>query len=427
MSDDRRLDRAARSWLEAGPVKAPDHAVDAALLEIQTTQQERDWHVPWRVRTMSNTARLAVAAIAIALVVVGGALLLKPGGNQTVGAPTIAPSSSAAAAPSASAPTVTPAPVDYSMLHGRILMEHLGNAPDRSEVSSDYHTDRRRFYWMNPATMTGSTAVEFLPGQPPSGKVTADISPNQRKLVFQDTDPSGEHIWLANLDGTGLQKIATTCPGKAACADWDPAFDPTGTKVVFVRGQGHTAVLVIKDLGSGTERVLQSTSGSSDNNVPEQPSWSPDGQKIAFGKIDWNGDAPIKGVVSVVDVLADRTTILPIALNFPGDPYWSRDGSRLLIVDGPLSMAAVALPYAGRTAEAYSIAADGTDLVQITHTVGNVVTANFTPDDHVLFFSNYFYLVGFDGTDQRPVNIHGDDLSELANGFGYVGHWIDTP
>ena len=48
MTDDRSLERAARSWIEAGPTRAPDRAVEAALLRIQTTPQERDLRVPWR-------------------------------------------------------------------------------------------------------------------------------------------------------------------------------------------------------------------------------------------------------------------------------------------------------------------------------------------------------------------------------------------
>ena len=42
MTDDRSLERAARSWLEEGPTRAPDRPVDAALARIQTTRQERD-------------------------------------------------------------------------------------------------------------------------------------------------------------------------------------------------------------------------------------------------------------------------------------------------------------------------------------------------------------------------------------------------
>ena len=42
MTDDRSLERAARSWLEVGPTEAPERAVEAALLRIDTTPQERD-------------------------------------------------------------------------------------------------------------------------------------------------------------------------------------------------------------------------------------------------------------------------------------------------------------------------------------------------------------------------------------------------
>ena len=52
MTDDRSLERAARSWLESGPTEAPDRAVDAALLRIQTTRQDRVTPVPWRLPKM---------------------------------------------------------------------------------------------------------------------------------------------------------------------------------------------------------------------------------------------------------------------------------------------------------------------------------------------------------------------------------------
>jgi hypothetical protein len=48
MSDDRLLERNARAWLERGPTDAPDRVVEAALLAIETTNQERDLRIPWR-------------------------------------------------------------------------------------------------------------------------------------------------------------------------------------------------------------------------------------------------------------------------------------------------------------------------------------------------------------------------------------------
>jgi hypothetical protein len=88
MNDDRRLERAARSWIEAGPTQAPERAVEAALRRIETTHQDRDLRVPWR--TPSMPFRIAAAA-AIAVALVGGALTLGPLLNET--GPGVLPSS----------------------------------------------------------------------------------------------------------------------------------------------------------------------------------------------------------------------------------------------------------------------------------------------------------------------------------------------
>ena len=86
MTDDRSLERAARSWLEIGPTEAPERAVEAALLRIDTTPQERDWHVPWRLPKMTTPARVAAAAV-IGVLAVGGALFVLSPGRSGVGGP----------------------------------------------------------------------------------------------------------------------------------------------------------------------------------------------------------------------------------------------------------------------------------------------------------------------------------------------------
>lgn len=100
MNDERSLERAARSFLEPGPTRAPEAAVEAALARIQTIPQERDWHVPWRNRPMTMPVRLLVAAVAIAIVAAGGALILGPRGPGV--GPGTSPSPSERASPSLS-------------------------------------------------------------------------------------------------------------------------------------------------------------------------------------------------------------------------------------------------------------------------------------------------------------------------------------
>ncbi len=125
MTDDRSLERAARSWLEIGPTEAPDRAVEAALLRIQTTPQERDLRIPWRFPTMTTPARVATAAV-IGVLVVGGALFIlgRPGQSDIGG-----PGPTATSTPSTSP---TPVPVGQREPVAR---------PDRSRSARAGSTD----------------------------------------------------------------------------------------------------------------------------------------------------------------------------------------------------------------------------------------------------------------------------------------------
>ena len=104
MTDDRSLERAARSWIEVGPTRAPSHAVDAALLRIETTRQERDLRIPRRFTTMPMPARVAAAALIGVLLVGGAVYMFSPSNRSDVGlpGPQPAPVSTPSPAPSAS-------------------------------------------------------------------------------------------------------------------------------------------------------------------------------------------------------------------------------------------------------------------------------------------------------------------------------------
>ena len=107
MIDDRSLERAARSWLEYGPTQAPDHAVLAALDQIEITPQDRVWPPPIGDRWVGRVYRLATGFAAVAILV-GAALLLNRGPGP---GPAISPTSSPTSSPTAatSGPTSSPA------------------------------------------------------------------------------------------------------------------------------------------------------------------------------------------------------------------------------------------------------------------------------------------------------------------------------
>jgi hypothetical protein len=102
MTDDRSLERAARSFIEPGPTRAPEGAVERALDIIQTTHQERDLHLPRRFTTMTLAVRIA-ASLAVGVIAVGAvAFMVRPASSEVSTRPTS----------TASASTPTPSPSD---------------------------------------------------------------------------------------------------------------------------------------------------------------------------------------------------------------------------------------------------------------------------------------------------------------------------
>src|SRR5262245_43305241 len=121
MTDDRSLERTARSWLEIGPTAAPERAVDAALLRIESTPQERDLRVPWRITARPMPSALAAAALIGARLVGGASFAFSSGGRSSLAVPD--PSSSPA-----STPVVTPSPVaSHAVASDAMPSETWGN------------------------------------------------------------------------------------------------------------------------------------------------------------------------------------------------------------------------------------------------------------------------------------------------------------
>jgi hypothetical protein len=94
MIDQRELDRMLGAFFNEGPDELADRVIDAALDEIDQTQQRRAVRLPRGYRAMSMLTRLAAAA-AIGVLAVGGALYLARPGQPGVGGPGPTPGASA--------------------------------------------------------------------------------------------------------------------------------------------------------------------------------------------------------------------------------------------------------------------------------------------------------------------------------------------
>ena len=132
MTDDRSLERAARSWIEAGPSRAPERVVEVALDLIATTPQEQDLRVLRRIN-MPTYARIAAAAVIGVLAIGGAFFFIGRTGDTNVGgsAPSARPSNSPwlSASPSPSQTATVRTLPDGPLPAGTYTFQPFGSGP----------------------------------------------------------------------------------------------------------------------------------------------------------------------------------------------------------------------------------------------------------------------------------------------------------
>jgi Tol biopolymer transport system component len=159
-------------------------------------------------------------------------------------------------------------------------------------------------------------------------------------------------IYVVNADGTGLQPLTETLGWEE-----DPSWSPDGTRVAYTAYSpgnlyvGGASVWVMNADGSGKKQLSDGYGFS--------PSWSPDGKQLVYvaavNTTPLNTPVVLSGTHLVVDLIvldADGGNARTIAgINYlPVAPSWTPDGDVLFLRDGDL----------------YSIKADGTGEVRIT-------------------------------------------------------------
>lgn len=194
-------------WLEADPDHAPPETLETVLAAFPSIPQRRAWRVPWRFTTMNCFMPIGAAA-AIAIVLVGGALLtLRPSEGGVGTSPT--------ASPSASPPSAAPASPSPS--------------PDRAACN-----------------LVTADEAERIAGIPGLGALpTASGAGNETTCVYRD---GGGNIVLrveyTQAGGSGLFELAQNAPGVEGVADLGDGavFDPATSTLSFLKGDFLVAV-----------------------------------------------------------------------------------------------------------------------------------------------------------------------------------------
>jgi WD40 repeat protein len=183
------------------------------------------------------------------------------------------------------------------------------------------YTDGLRVFVSNPDGSDPTMVLDW--GQPVGGLAW---SPSGQELAASletcADDECRPDIYTFNLDGSGLADLTPDL-----LPDRDPSWSPDGSKIAFgtVRSSNNE-VFVLKSDGTGATNLSNHPGNDFD------PNWSPDGNRIAFVRTDASGTA-----IWLMDADGSAQLRLTDGTGREGQsfwPSWSPDGTSIVYTKG---------------------------------------------------------------------------------------------
>ncbi len=141
------------------------------------------------------------------------------------------------------------------------------------------------------------------------------------KIAFSSSRTGDPEIYIADANGTNLKRV-TAFHGPDVSPTWNPK---TGAQIAWVSGRTGLPQIYLMDTdGTNVQRVT-------DQGYAVSPSWSPNGQFLAFSWIRHYGPgAPGNQDIYVMDIASKQFVQLTHDAGRNDFPSWSPDGRHLV-------------------------------------------------------------------------------------------------
>lgn len=142
----------------------------------------------------------------------------------------------------------------------------------------------------------------------------ADWSPDGRQIVVVRGEPPETELWRINADGVGLTSFKGTTGGTSP--DWGP-----NGQIAFALNRNDETTSEIWTLDISTGKTAPLVKGDSWGAL--DPSWSHDGQELAFGRIQEDPSAEVDiGLIEQIWLRRRSGELVQITHGPDAFPYW---------------------------------------------------------------------------------------------------------
>ena len=243
---------------------------------------------------------------------------------------------------------------------------------------------------------TGERQLTHVPGG--SGAGSPDISPDGTMIAYVSNEGGSFAIWAMAADGSHQRKLL----GRDGFDFFRPSWSPNGKRLVATRCDNRLPVTTECDLvGLGSDGTRVRTLLSNERNNVD-PTWSPDGSKIAF-------TSDRLGYFSTINVMpaSGGTPTRITAGSFEGFwPSWAPDSRHLIASDNCCQL----------SPDAFRMLVDGSQLTQLTHAGGrNAAYAGYSPNGRRIVFVSDVGRPPDTGTDLYTMRADGTDVRLLVS------------
>jgi Tol biopolymer transport system component len=242
-----------------------------------------------------------------------------------------------------------------------------------------------------------------------SGPISVARWAGRRTIVYERNNPGcSSELWTIQPDGTRLRRLTSDGFGK-----FDPAWSPDGSRIAFARTSArgecrhcNVEIYVVARDGSNPRRI--SGSRHEPDPIASSPTWSADGQWIAFS-------LTVSDPGGIFIARADGSGSVAQVTHFRSDdPSWSPDGTR------------IAFTSEREGAGIYVMRPDGTDVRKVV-SARQAAGLAWSPDASRIAYRTASAIAVVSLLDERSVELKRTDPRKcFPSGLAWSpdGEWI---